>query len=165
MKLAVLTVGDRELVATLTDFPVRLHAQVVQTMTRLGIRLQNVVKSGKLSGQVLRTRTGHLRASITAATEATPTGVTTRVGIFAGPTVIYGRAHEFGVHKEVAMRAHLRTIREAFGRPIAPTPVQVSAHSRRMDMPERSFLRTALADFGPTITAVLERTAGEAARA
>jgi len=51
----------------------------------------------------------------------------------------------------VSVTASLRRIREAFGRPIAEKTVNVRGYQRRMDLPERSFLRSALDDMGPTI--------------
>jgi hypothetical protein len=40
---------------------------------------------------------------------------------------------------------------EAFGRPISEKTINVRAYRRRMDLPERSFLRSALEDMDPAI--------------
>lgn len=157
--------GDRELVAELSTFPQRLQARLERVMRRLGIQLQGIVKGQKLSGQVLKNRTGHLRASIGEETVATADGITTTVGVRQGPTVIYGRAHEFGFDGVVTVRDHLRTIKQAFGRSITPRTVEIPAHSRHMHLPERSFLRSALQDFFPTAVATLERETTELAGA
>lgn len=165
MKIEAVITGDRELTATLTSVPGRLHRRLVTVMTRLGITLQRHVKQDKLSGQVLKNRTGHLRASIAHETTDGEAGIVTRVGVFQGPTVIYGRAHEFGFKGVVTVRAHVRNIKQAFGRPIAPRSVNVRAHSANLNVKERSFLRTAFAEMRGEIVGTLDReVAAEVAR-
>src|SRR5262245_20908179 len=113
------------------------------TITR---RIQAYVKGGKLTGQVLHVRTGALRRSIGGQVEDVGGEVVGRVGIFGGPTEPYGRAHEYGVSKTVSVKEHFRTIKEAFGRPIAPTAVRVREHTMKLNLPERSYLRSTLAE-------------------
>ena len=62
------------------------------------------------------------------------------------------------------MKAHLRTIKEAFGKPLKAGTIQVSvtAHTRQVNYPARSFLRTALADLAPQIRDVLDRAIKDA---
>jgi hypothetical protein len=60
--------------------------------------------------------------------------------------VKYARPHEYGFHGTVDVREHMRTIKQAFGRPIEPGRGHGSAHSMKMNLPERSFLRSALMD-------------------
>ena len=52
--------------------------------------------------------------------------------------------HEFGFSGTQNVRESLRTVKQAFGRPISPVEAIVRAHSRKVDLPERSFLRSAL---------------------
>ena len=56
------------------------------------------------------------------------------------------RIHEYGFSGPETVRAHSRTIKQAFGRAISPKTVFVKEFSREMHMPERSFMRSALAD-------------------
>jgi len=71
-----------------------------------------------------------------------------------GSRVPYAAAHEFGLSTTVQVQAHTRTITEAFGNPLpsGPQEVQVQAHSRNMDMPERPYLRPALDDTAQRVT-------------
>ena len=58
-------VGDRELVKRLQNLPARVMDPIAATTQRLGYGLQAYVQTRKLTGQVLKVRTGRLRASIT----------------------------------------------------------------------------------------------------
>jgi hypothetical protein len=57
---------------------------------------------------------------------------------------------------EVMVKEHLRMQTVAWGRPINPIEVSVRAHSMRMNLPEKSFLRSSLADMHDEIIAALE---------
>ncbi len=133
-------VGDRELIARLSSMPRNVQSGLARAITRLGLELQRKVQSEKLSGQVLKVRTGVLRSSINLKVDQSATAITASVGT----AVKYAKVHEFGFSGTVSVRAHLRQITQAFGHPIAPTTQHVGAHSRRMNLPERSFLRSSL---------------------
>jgi phage gpG-like protein len=156
--IAIEIIGDDRLVARLEAMPGRLHAGVARAVTRLGLALQRRVQAEKLSGQVLKVRTGSLRSSINTRIENTATAISAVVGT----NIAYGRVHEYGFDGTVQVRAHLRQITEAFGRPIAPTTVGMRAHSRHIRLPERSFLRSALAEMAPRIEAELREAVGAA---
>ena len=68
----------------------------------------------------------------------------------------YAAAHEYGFAGRVGVRASLRRITIAFGRPIAPITIGVDAHARRMNLPQRSFLRSSLEDIAPYIASEIE---------
>jgi len=61
-----------------------------------------------------------------------------------GTNVKYAAAHHFGINKTVnqRVRAHIRRITQAFGKPIALREVRVKAHARQMKMrlPARPFM-------------------------
>lgn len=128
----------------------RLSAALARQVTILAIDTQARVKRDKLSGQVLKVRTGHLRSSIAERVETHDTGdareVVGFVGIFQGPTLTYGRAHEFGFAGDAQVAAH-----ERLGHPVA-------AHVRHVNLPERSFLRSTLAERESAIVAALQQT-------
>ena len=64
---------------------------------------------------------------------------------------------EYGFSGTVQVKAHMREIKQAFGRPLKePKFVQVRAHSANVNFPERSFLRTALRDLKPDIESDLK---------
>jgi phage gpG-like protein len=133
-------VGDREVVARLQRMGTRLPEEMKVGIERLTVKLQNKVKADKLSGQVLKVRTGRLRNSIARDVISEGPMVT---GMVSTP-VVYARPHEFGFSGTVAVREHMRTIKQAFGRPIDPVEATVRAHSMKMNLPERSFLRSSL---------------------
>lgn len=115
----------------------RVRVAIKDEIERLTYRLARRVTSQKLSGQVLKRRTGTLSRSVAQSpkvivSENTVEGV-------VGTNVKYGRTHEFGFKGEVTVKEHIRA--SVLGR-----TVQVRSHVRRVDLPERSFLRTALAE-------------------
>jgi phage gpG-like protein len=155
--ITVELVGDRELMARLEAMPRHVHDGLARAVTRLGLELQRKIQSEKLSGQVLGVRSGALRSSINTEVADSATEISATVGTGS----CYAAAHEFGFDGTVGVRAHLRRITAAFGHPIRPTTVSVRAHSRHMHLPERSFLRSALAEMAPAIEAELRAAMAE----
>lgn len=152
-------IGDRQTV----DYLNRVHAQVQRnveaTIGRLTLRLMTRVKGDKLSGQVLKTRTGRLRRSINRRVEGNGT---TSVTGYVGTNVEYARRHELGFQGNETVREHLRLIKQAWGRPLrTPKQVLVSTHSRQVDYPARSFLRTALREMDTEISTGLKQATKE----
>jgi phage gpG-like protein len=144
-------VGDRELITRLTEIGPQLRGNLRRAVAKIGLDMQRRVME-KLSGEVLKVRTGVLRSSINfRGPEETATGVTGSVGT----KVKYARVHEFGFHGTVNVKAHIRQVTQVFGRPISATQ-HVRAHSMRMNLPERSFLRSTLREMTPEIKAGLE---------
>lgn len=134
--------GDSEVITHLKGVPPRVRGELELTVRRLAITLQQYVKQDKLSGQVLRNRTGTLRRSITHKIFSALDGVR---GI-VGTNVSYARPHEFGFKGQVNVKQHLRNVKMAFGRQIEPVQAVVGAHTRNVNLPERSFLRSSLKD-------------------
>lgn len=157
MKLIV-SIRSEALVAALLGYAPRLVDRLQKALQRLAIDIQSAVKGQKLSGQVLHVRTGTLRRSINQAVETRSDGVWAIVGT----PVVYARVHEYGFQGTEAVRAHLRTIRQVWGRPISPKQIEVSAHARRVNLPERSFLRSTLRDFETRAKEAIARAATEA---
>lgn len=106
----------------------RLQADLRRAVERLSITVQSDVKENKLTGQVLHVRSGTLRRSINRKVDEDARGIMATVGT----NVIYGRVHEYGFQGQVNVREHTR---------MGHT---VSAHTRQVDLPERSFLRSTL---------------------
>lgn len=155
---AELVNGDA-VIAKLDALPNRVRDELKIGIGKLALKLAGNVKTEKLSGQVLKVRTGRLRRSITDVVEDSATTVS---GIVSSP-VSYAAFQEYGFRGTETVRAHLREIRQAFGRSIEPMQVAVGEHSRKVDYPAHSFLRTALADLEASgmieteINAALER--------
>lgn len=125
----------------------RMQAQVMPKLTeriaRIVIKLQARVVSSKLSGQVLKVRTGTLRRSI----HNTVTAVGNIITGIVGTIMEYAGIHEFGFKGPETVKEHLRTIKQAFGQPLkSPMKITIHAHTRQVNYPEHSFLRSALAD-------------------
>jgi hypothetical protein len=140
-------VGDEQALERLRALPEAVNSRLLGAITRLGIELQANVQQDKLSGQVLRSRTGSLRSSIDFRVDQS--GNTFTASVFTDSR--YAGAQEYGFVGTVSVRASLRRVREAFGRPISEKTISVRAYDRHMNLPERSFLRSALADMTPVI--------------
>jgi phage gpG-like protein len=148
-------VGDSELIARLSAMPGVVQSGIVRAVTRLALELEALVKR-KLSGDVLRVRTGVLRSSINNRVNQTATGVTASVGT----NVSYAKFHEFGVpHEwEIRPRSARALAFEIGGRTI------FAARVIHPPLPERSFLRSALREMEPRIRSKLEAAVTQATR-
>ena len=114
----------------------------------------------KLSGEVLGEVSHRLHDSIHFKTTDTASGIIATVGT----DVRYAAIHEYGFHGTEQVREHLRHQSVAFGRPIEPVDVAVRAHARQVNVPERSFLRSTLAELAPQIVERLEQAVAQATR-
>lgn len=141
-------IGDAEAAVRFDSMPARLYGEVRTSIGRLVLLIQTRTKQLKLSGQVLKVRTGRLLRSINTRMTEKPGEVSGTVGT----NVEYARIHEFGFHGNVNVKEHLRLSKNGFRLP-------VRAHIRRVDLPERSFLRSSLRDLRPEIVAELEQAA------
>lgn len=142
--------GDRETAEKLSRVHGQVQRNVEATIGRLTLKLLAKVKGEKLSGQVLNTRTGRLRRSINQRVDGAGT---TSIAGYVGTNVEYGRRHELGFRGTETVREHLRLIKMAWGKTL-PTPKQVlvQAHTRQINYPARSFLRSALREMNTEIT-------------
>ena len=154
-------IGGDVLAAVLCSYGGKVQTAIVQSIGRSALRLQSEVMDNRLSGQVLNIRTGNLHRSI-------HQQVTSSGGLVVGEVntnVRYGVAHEYGFAGTVNVKASMRQIRQAFGRPLkSPRYVQIRAHTRNVKLPERSFLRSALRDMKPDIEANLQKSIERALR-
>lgn len=154
-------IGDAEVVKHLLAVPERVQGKLRDAIGRLVLKLQRHVMQDKLSGQVLNVRTGTLRRSIDQRVVETGQGV---VGIVS-TNVKYGKAHEFGSNQPVTVKAHLRTIKQAWGKPLAaPVTSTVRAHQRMQHLPERSFLRSALRDMQPEVIGAIDKAVADGSK-
>ena len=123
-----------------------IESGVQKEIMRLALKMTGSVMN-KLSGDILKVRTGRLRRSIHPEWDFKPG----HMGATVGTNVEYAAIHEYGFKGTVQVKSFQREMTKAFGRPIAPKQVTVSAHSRNINMPERSFLRSALREMNPEI--------------
>jgi hypothetical protein len=152
-------IGGTAAVQKLQSFSARLQARLDGVMEVLGASLEDAVRDN-LGGGVLQRRSGRLAAGVTLDVEAGDGGIAVSVG--AGD-VPYAAFQEYGFHGTETIRAHLRTIRQAFGRPIAPRAISVKSYIRHVDYPAHSFLRSALADIAPGALTQIDAAVGEVA--
>jgi hypothetical protein len=151
-------VGDEQLLQRLRELQNAINAGLARCITQLGIDLQRNVQQDKLSGQVLKTRTGALKSSIDRRVDQSARGTTANVFT----ELRYGAAQEYGFAGTVSVGAGLRRIRQAFGRPITEKTISVRAYDRRMSLPERSFFRSALDEMTPAIREAVDTAVAEA---
>lgn len=149
--------GDTALIARLTAMPSAVHAALLTKVTALDLALEAKVKA-KLSGEVLNVRSGALRRSIFGTIDDAPTMVVGKVQ--SSGDVKYAGIHEFGgktpahdILPDKAKALHFF----AGGREVFAKIV----HHPGSTMPERSFLRSSLADMKDQIVAGLNEAVGE----
>lgn len=152
--------GEERVVASLGRVATQARIKVKRKFQMLGFMLTSHIQRTKLTGQRLNQRTGRLVGSVHEETVESEASVTTTVGT----NVHYARPHEYGIRGSVQVKAHMRTIKQAFGRPIAPRQVMVRAHPMRMDITEKRMFRDSLIEFQPTINTHLEKLAEELAQ-
>jgi phage gpG-like protein len=141
--ITIEVLGDRELVARLDAMPGRVHDGLARAVARLGFELQRKMQAEKLTGQVLEVRAGSLRSSINTVVEDSGTEVSATVGT----NVFYGRVHEYGVARSWLIEAkNARALKFTIG-----GKTMFRRRVTHPPLPERSFLRSALAEMAPAI--------------
>lgn len=136
----VQVIGAQEAIATFQKMPRTLHDELLKAITILALDLERHVKTDKLEGQVLNHITGRLQGSIHSETNDKGTEI---IGRVYSSGCNYAAIHEYGFSGTETVREHIRT--HVFGREV--DPFTVPSFTREMNMPERSFLRSALQDF------------------
>ena len=134
--------------------PQALAARIGREVERLGGVLRDRVER-KLSGEVLQRRSGRLAASIAVTVEPAGAGAT------VSSDALYAAIHEYG--GTIAARTILPQNARALAFPWRGQQrffrrVTVPA----VTMPERSFMRSALAETAPEIRAAIEAAASQA---
>lgn len=135
------------MLAWLRAAPDAVASGIARAITQLGIDLQQRIQEGELSGQILGVRSGALRSSIDLQIDQSGDEVSATVSSDSA----YAQVHEYGFSGTVDVRASLRRITQAFGHSISEKAINVRSYRRRMDLPERSFLRSALEDMEPQV--------------
>lgn len=159
--IAVSVTGDKAVAFELKNTSNRVMAAIRRVVTREGLTLLAYVKASKLSGQVLKNQTGTLRRSINVRNTQTATSSEATVGT----NLSYAAIHEYGFNGEETVRAHMRNITQAFGKPLASSvEVSVGSYSRAVNMPARSFLRSSLNERRDAIVAALEQAVAGAVK-
>ena len=154
-----------------------LGREVNKAMSRLAIMVQAEAKDN-LSGRVLKVRSNNLRSSIYQKVEQ----VGDSFEAVIGSGVVYAARHEYGFKGVENVKEHLRRSkgqmagvkRDASGAELSSSKLNarvmklgvyvVKAHTRNVDYPAHSYLRTALKAIEPKIKSELEDATREAFR-
>lgn len=145
--------GDEEVVRNLGRVSPEVRVELIKGMSRITLKLMRESVQNKLSGQVLKRRTGTLARAVTQSPRTYEAGnnIVGTVGVAditgegGRAPVKYGRMHENGFTGQVTVKEHLRLVKQAFGKPLkSPVYATVKAHTVNVDMPKRSFLVSAL---------------------
>ena len=151
--------GLEETSARFDAYPAALQAALGAKATELAAALADLVKNDKLSGAVLNTRSGALSDSIAASVTADADGFLASVG--SEGDVKYAAIQEYGG------KTSAHEILPAKGDVLAFVTSNGQHFARRVEhpgslIPERSYLRSALADMNDEIVTALADAAAEA---
>lgn len=133
----------------LASFADRLRRRLTTLTQRLAGDLQARVLDN-LHGGALQERSGRLANALTLGMDAGGGRLSARLDVESG-SVPYAAFQEYGFRGTETVRSHLRTIKQAFGRPIAARQVFIGSYTRKVDYPAHSFLRSALDELAPDI--------------
>jgi phage gpG-like protein len=146
--------------AKLDAMPDRLRQALSDKANALAAALQEKIRQ-KLSGDVLNEKSGALLGSIVASVEEIPNGVSVRVA--ASAEVKYAAIHEYGgtipPHQIVPNKAKALAFAIG-GKQVFAARVNLPA----VTMPERSYMRSSLAEMADEIRDGLSEAVGEATR-
>jgi hypothetical protein len=162
MKFTAEVKGSSEVVKRLRGITPTVRSKLEEKIQRLTIQLQRHVVQDKLQGQVLNVgKTGRLHRSIQQAMISDQE----RIAGLVSTNVSYAAAHEDGYSGTVTVKEHLRTITQAFGKQLKePVTSTVRSHSMKMNLKERSFLRSALTEMRPEILSEITAVITEVAK-
>jgi phage gpG-like protein len=150
--------GVEQVVARFDAMTPALRESLIKHIDYDTIDLQQHIQENKLEGQVLHHRTGNLIDNIFAE-PAKDLGEGIEGRVFIGAAAPYGFVHEFG--GTFTVPAHRRMQTMAWGREIAPVETTVSEHLATY--PERSFMRTGLAEKADDFMADMDAVKAEVA--
>lgn len=153
--------GGEAAVDRLASFSDRLRRRLTAHMQRLASDLQGRVLDN-LHGGALQERSGRLADALTLDIDAGDGRLSGSLGVDVR-SVPYAAFQEYGFRGTETVRAHLRTIKQAFGRPIAERQIFVGSYSRKVDYPAHSFLRSALAELALDVAPQINDAVGAAA--
>lgn len=144
------------------NMPDSVRRALTTKVLSLVLRLETHIKNDKLSGQVLNTVTGRLKRSIHHQVSETSTGAI--VGsVFSTGDVPYASIHEFGGQTSPHVIVPVKAKALAFmmeGKEVFAKIV----HHPGSRIPQRSYLRSSLADMRETIRSEIAQAVREAVR-
>jgi phage gpG-like protein len=150
--------GEGQVLTGLVRIEGEVEARVRASVARQTLELVRHVKENKLTGQVLKVRTGTLRRSIAHSLTTTSGAIT---GTVSTP-LVYAPIHEFGgtIPARIVEARRAQALKFTVG---GKTLFRRAVSIPAVRMPERSFLRAALADRQAAIEADLQAAANVSA--
>jgi hypothetical protein len=144
-------VGDDAVLAWLRVTPDVAATGLARAISKLGIDLQRKIQEDEFSGQILAT-------NIDLQIDGSGDGITATVSSASN----YARTRGSFSVSTTDVRASLRRVKEAVRRPISEKRFNARPRRRRIELPERSFLRSALDEMDPAIRDEVEAALHEA---
>lgn len=150
--------GDDAVVSQLLKIGQNAKPAIDATIGRLVLKLQRKVQEEKLTGQVLKVQTGTLRRSINGVMLPSPGQMSAGV---VSTNVKYARIHEYGgtIKAMVIEAKKARALKFSMG---GKTVFAKRVTIPERQMPERSFLRSALNEMSDEIKSELMQAATRA---
>lgn len=150
-------VGDEHALARLRTIPGAVNSSLARAIASLGIDLQRKIQQEEFSAQRRAAHSASPRSSFDLSIDQSASGITATVS--AG--VSYAGSRDSSLDRAANVRAGLQRVKMAFRRPISQGGADLRAHRRRMDLPERSFLRSVLEDMAQAIRDEVEAAVRE----
>jgi hypothetical protein len=148
-------VGDDAVLAWLRATPDAIASGLARAIATLGIELRRKIHEDELANQSLAPRSGSLSNSLQIDQSDNRVAATVSSGSN------YNHPHEYGFGA-AGVGASLRHIKKAFRRQIPRKAISLQSYRRRIDVPEPSFLHSALEDMDPAIRDEVEAALREA---
>jgi phage gpG-like protein len=145
------TVDASALKARLNGTAAKAFASIRDAVTVQTGMLAEYIKRDKLSGQVLKNRSGNLRNSVFPLTETSGSVVTGQV--YVDNTAPYGRYQEYGAHIPERVPVNAKALRWYVG----GSPV-FAMRARAFTLPARPFMAPSLDERAPAITAAIQES-------
>lgn len=137
MDIAIDVKNARAVGLKFDDLMAQTRENLLQRITALTGELESRVKSEE------PVVTGQLREETLSKIYDDPNRISGRV--FVSGHFAKAAALEYGAHKTARVRPHSARLDHVFDKRIAPMVVMISAHSRRLNIAERAYLRQPLA--------------------
>ena len=145
MDISAVIAGDRTATARFDSFPRQLRALLLQKIGALIAELEARVIEGAPN------KTGKLRASISTAVREYEQRIVGKVLT----NLVYAPVIEFGIHKQLSVRAHNQILSHAWAQDISLEEVSVDPYERLADVEGTLFMREALSGMRSEIVAEL----------
>ncbi len=155
---SVSLLGADEFIERLDAMSPTIQAALAAKAHQLAVNLQGHIVREKLSGQVLKQRSGDLAGSIQQ--EVITEGLKVFGRVFSAGNVKYAAFWEYGFHGTETVKAHVRSM--VFGKEVAP--FTVGSFERRVNQDARSFMRSSLLEMKAQIVEGLRDAVERGAR-